>query len=448
MRAACRRPPAPPRRGVPRAAWSRSDSPERRAVHAEEHRSVSAHRGGGFGVQDQIDAQPLAVGPAGLVGVRAVRQVRAPGHGMHEPGVLAAQPYQPLVEPEHPVPRGGEPGGAVRERRTDLVVAAGPVGLHAAPGVLVAVVDGRDASHGEQDDDGQGRQLVTDPGGDPRDIVVAHEGHGDELVHEPIVSRETPVEFEEIPVEQRAPDGLPQLVLGQRVHFGAADDLPVVAVDHLADEPARGELGADPGQHPGPELRGHSVGGVKPPGRRAAPQPVAHDIRDEVDDGLALMIQRGKAAVTLEVGVCQFAARTIDPEHRLLGPSGQCPAEERMGGPDMVEDAVEHDDDAAPTALCDEPVEGRVVTEPLVDGEEVGRVVAVGLRAEDGPQGEAVGAERDEMVEPWDNPVEPRHEDPLLVRRTDRGAGEAQRVDVPPDAVINPSLHVTLLRLY
>ena len=71
--------------------------------------------------------------------------------------------------------------------------------------LLVAIVDGRDAAHGEQDGRPQGSQLTADHAGYARDVMVAYEGERHEGPHEAVVSLEAPVELKEVAIlEQTA----------------------------------------------------------------------------------------------------------------------------------------------------------------------------------------------------------------------------------------------------
>ena len=88
--------------------------------------------------------------------------------------------------------------------------------------------------------------------------------------------------------------------------------------------------------------------------------------------------------------------------------------------------------------LGDQMVEVGVVTEPRVDAVVVGGVVAVGARREYRSEREARRAEIDGVLEPVDDAAQA-----VLVscrRRVGRvRADEAQRVDLPPDRVLDPS---------
>jgi hypothetical protein len=85
----------------------------------------------------------------------------------------------------------------------------------------------------------------------------------------------------------------------------------------------------------------------------------------------------------------------------------------------------------------DQMVEIGIVTQARVYAVMVGGVVAVAARGEDRPERDAGRAEFDGVVEPFDDPAQP-----VLVGGGRRVGGkrtdEAQRIDLPPDRVLDP----------
>ena len=85
----------------------------------------------------------------------------------------------------------------------------------------------------------------------------------------------------------------------------------------------------------------------------------------------------------------------------------------------------------------DQVVEVGVIAQPRVYAVVVGGVVAMGARREDRPERDAGRAESDDVVEPFDDPAQP-----VLFGGGRRVGGirtdEAQRVDLPPDHVLDP----------
>ena len=280
--------------------------------------------------------------------------------------------------------------------------------------------------------------------GNAGDVVVADEGLRHQTAIEPaVVALQGPVQLEQVGVLERAPGGLPQFVLGDRVQPGATHVVGIVTMDHLADEPGLAELGADLGQHVLPELRLDGIGGVQAPSVDAPSQPVPHDVCHEVRDGGLVVVEGNQGAVSLEDGGARRVLVPVDPEElRLVAvrPVGQGGAVEGVLVPDVVEDPVEQHDDPALPAGSDQLVEVCFVAQPWVDAEVVSGVIAVGRRAEDGPEQQAVGAQALGIVQPVVQVPEPVGECAfLLARRPHRRPGEAQRVDLPPDGVLEPA---------
>src|SRR3954466_66256 len=76
--------------------------------------------------------------------------------------------------------------------------------------------------------------------------------------------------------------------------------------------------------------------------------------------------------------------------------------EARMFTPDMVEDAVEHNTQAARFRGGDQGVEITDIAEPRINPEVIGRVIAVSGRCEDRREKQAGDTEIDGVVEPID----------------------------------------------
>lgn len=211
-----------------------------------------------------------------------------------------------------------------REGGTHRIVAAQPLPFGAAQRLLVAIVDGRNAAHGEQDGRPQGGQLTADHAGYARDVMVAYEGERHEGPHEALVSLEAPVELKEVAILERAPDGLPQLVLSHRIHPGLPHDTCVVAVDHLPHEPGIGKRVPQLGQDARPEGGRHGVRRVEAPRRDAASHPMEHDVSHEASDPPRVVVERRELSETLErrvVGRSVGSAR--NGEQVLVSPSGE-----------------------------------------------------------------------------------------------------------------------------
>src|SRR5258708_31041468 len=94
---------------------------------------------------------------------------------------------------------------------------------------------------------------IAQLGGDPGYVVVAEERQRRERAEEAVMPVEGPGQLEEVTVVQRAPDRLPQLVLGDRVDAAVGGVTRVVAVDHLGGEPGGAVAGADRRQDLAPE---------------------------------------------------------------------------------------------------------------------------------------------------------------------------------------------------
>ena len=190
---------------------------------------------------------------------------------------------------------------ARRELGTNGVVPAEALLLHAPVPPLVARVHAWRARDGQEHDQGMfDVARIGDLTGDAGDVVVPDERHRHERLDERVVATQRVVEFVEVAVVEAAPDGLPQLVLGDRVERGGLHDRRVVAVNHLADEPGVGNSTRAPGGARGPRT------GPEPRMRRPAASrrrrgaASATSRRRVVDDVRVVVVQRDQTVVTLE----------------------------------------------------------------------------------------------------------------------------------------------------
>ncbi len=108
-----------------------------------------------------------------------------------------------------------------------------------------------------------------------------------------------------------------------------------------------------------------------------------------------------------------------------------------MTAADVVEDAVQQHPDAAVGGRGEERVEVGVVAQARVDPPVVGGVVAVRLRLEDRAEREAVGPQLRDVLQPGGQLPEPVDDGRGGVALP-LGADEPQRIDVPPDDVLDP----------
>jgi hypothetical protein len=105
--------------------------------------------------------------------------------------------------------------------------------------------------------------------------------------------------------------------------------------------------------------------------------------------------------------------------------------------PDMIENAIKHDMQTAPSSLRDQPVEISFIAEARIDPEVVNGVIAMCRRYADRPEQQARCSESDSMVQPVDNVIEPVTN--LIAR--DHGAfcpNKAQRINMPEQGVVDP----------
>ncbi len=285
-------------------------------------------------------------------------------------------------------------------------------------------------------------ELARDAGG----VVVADERVRDEAGHHLPVTAERVVELPEVLGLERAPDGLPELVLGHRVHAGRRDELGVVAVDDLAQQPDVGvarQHGV--GDRP-PGLRARCVRRVEPPAVRADLGPVQDDAGHVGGDRGLVEVELHELVVALEVP--RVRTDPADPAAcGGVGPVLERPGHDRVIARDVVEDPVEHEAHPAVAARRGEVAEGAGRAQPGVDREVVEGVVAVRARAEDRPEQESVGAEGDDVVEPLLELRQARYGPALGVGERALRSGEAERVHMPPDGVEWPGrAHDGLLR--
>ena len=289
------------------------------------------------------------------------------------------------------------------------------------------------------------QQLRRQDAGDAGHVVVADERQRHERLEELRVPSEVPIELEQVAVRQSAPDGLPQLVLGDRVDPAGLNERGVVAVDDLADDVGIRVPLAHARQHLRPEGLGHGVGRVEPPAVGAGVEPVVHDRDDVIDDRGSVVVERDQLAVPLERHVVRLRTRTgpvgpCEPEpvrlrHRRA--LRQYPRERRETPPDVVEHTVEQHPQASRVGCLDQPGEGVDVTEPRIDAQVVDGVVAVGVGGEHRAEREPGDAELDGVVQPVDDPVQPvAHRPPGITQRF--GPGKTQGIDLPPDHVLHP----------
>ena len=204
-------------------------------------------------------------------------------------------------------------------------------------------------------------------------------------------------------------------------------------MDHLTHDVDIGEPLPHLGQYPRPERRWHGVGRVQAPAVGARGEPVAHHGDDVLGDGGLVVVERHQHVVALER---RPAAVVGTPEPRRLRAARLGRHEGRELPPDVVEHPVEQHPQATVVRGGGQRPEVGFVTEPRVDAEVVGGVVAVRARREHRPQRDTGRTELHGVVEPVDDPTEPvgeRDSDAVALR-----ADEAQREDVPPDRVFHP----------
>jgi len=153
-----------------------------------------------------------------LIDEMSVAKVQRTGARCVKPGVAAPHADQVHAADIYRPPERRKIRRQSGKGRTDRIVAAGAVFLDAAKRLLVAGIDRRRAAAGQQNDE-RVRQLpfVGQLARDARDVVIADEGERHERIQPGIMPIKRPAEFKEIAIVQRAPDSLPELVLGDRI---------------------------------------------------------------------------------------------------------------------------------------------------------------------------------------------------------------------------------------
>src|SRR5438445_4305024 len=119
----------------------------------------------------------------------------------------------------------------------------------------------------------------------------------------------------------------------------------------------------------------------------------------------------------------------------------------RMLAADMIEDAVEYDTQPAVTGRLDERIEIALVTEPPVDLKVIDRVVAMRGRSKDRTEQDAGSTEVHRVIQPPDEMVETMH-DASASGSLGLGADKAERIDLPPDRMLDPASHPLLRRMF
>jgi len=108
-------------------------------------------------------------------------------------------------------------------------------------------------------------------------------------------------ELPEVAILERAPNALPQFVLGDRVKVAICDEGGVIAVDDLTKEYGAWETFVHAVNHGGPEGIGHRVCDVEAPTRDATLKPVLHDADGEIECCGVGVIEFGEVKVTFPV---------------------------------------------------------------------------------------------------------------------------------------------------
>ena len=219
--------------------------------------------------------------------------------------------------------------------------------------------------------------FVGDLAGDPGDVVVAHEGVGHERVQELVVPAECMVQLVQVPVGDRVPDALPQLVLGDSVQAAVTDEAGIVPVQHLTEHIHLRMALADAGKDRGPELDRHRIGSIEAPRVHAPVAPVGHHLGDQIGYCTRLMVQRGQAAMPLE-GDQAAVGRLCEQVGLGAGGIFASRAQRRKVRAHVVEHAVQQHVDATAVRGLDQLDEVVLGAQAGVDAEVVDRVVAMG----------------------------------------------------------------------
>ena len=295
--------------------------------------------------------------------------------------------------------------------------------LQATKALLIAIIDGRHARHGEQDGRGHDGTGTAHLGGDAGHVVVADEGLRHEGFAHLRVPAQGPVQFPEVALLDRTPGGFPEFVFGNGVELAGVDEAGVVAVDDLAEEEGIGKFLPHAAGDLAPEAAGHVVGHVQPPAGNAAAQPVQHHVHHQLGHlGLAV-VEVGELAVAfpaLYVAVFVALGQFLDA---------------RVAGCHVVEHAIEHHAQAALAAGGHEVVEVGIVAQAGIDAEVVQRVVAVRHRFEDRPEQQPGAAQLHHVIQPGFQPGQAMA-GIVAGAVMNGGAQGTQRIHMPPDGIV------------
>ena len=121
-----------------------------------------------------------------------------------------------------------------------------------------------------------------------------------------------------------------------------------------------------------------------------------------------------------------------------MRPIRECALKQRMLAADMIEHAVEHDAQSPVMGRLDERIKIGFITEPFVDLKMIDRVVTMRGRGEDRPKQNPGHAEIRGIIQPSDKMPEPMH-DAGASGRLAFGADKAERIDLPPDRMLDPA---------
>ena len=282
---------------------------------------------------------------------------------------------------------------------------------------------------------------VADLAGHPGHIVVAQERQRQELRHELGVAAQRPLQLMEVDLVDGGPDRPPQLILGHRVQARGLHIVDVVAVNHLPDKPGVGKLLPDRRQHRRPKARRHRVRGVQPPTVDATAQPVQHHLTHILLHPRRVVIEGNQVVVALEVVSSDHTAGVIKLRHPILRRRsrsfGQCLRDRREVPACVIEHTVQQQPHTPVPAGHHQGVKIGLITQSRINLEVIDRVVAMAAGSEDRTQQQAVATPRNQVIQPPLQPWQPVHL-PLERAQLLLSSQEAQRVDLPPDHMINP----------
>ena len=126
---------------------------------------------------------------------------------------------------------------------------------------------------------------------------------GRALLHKIPVPDERVVQLPHVRVFNAAPDGLPHLVLGDRVHVRLSGELDIpalfLAVNNFTEKHCTRIVSTHAVDHGPPEFGGHGVRSVEPPPGDPAIQPILHDVHHHVGHVRVGMIQLSQVEVPL-----------------------------------------------------------------------------------------------------------------------------------------------------